>query len=389
MAIVELGNNNSIQINKGVSIVVGPHSAPAPVVNYALWSWGYNSDGSLGNYNYNNASYPQPVATDILTWSYLGKAVSASHYGAITTSGNLYMWGSNQYGQIGNNELFSVSSPIQIGTESNWEKVATGFNKTFASKTDGTLWAWGRNYYQGYLGNNAIYDKSSPVMIMSSGSTWTSVSTGYSFSCAVRSDGRLYTWGDNAYGQLGHNNLQLRSSPTQVGTSTDWNIATCGNQHCLAIKKDGTLWSWGANIRGALGLGITQHRSSPVQVGSQTDWTFVVAGTNNSFGLRNSGHIFGWGDGSNRNTVLGGSTNTSSPTQIMEDRTFLSVATNVYNTGALGTDGTIWTWGTNYAGSLGNGVDSINVETSPLQVADASTNWTDLTTGYISYIAKK
>ena len=388
MPIIQLDAGNNFQINNRGTIVIGAHSAPAPVINYALWSWGYNSDGQLGNNINGNFSSPQNVATSILSWLDLGKSTNASHFGAIDTLGRLYMWGSNQYGKVGNDntDILNVSSPVQIGTELNWTKVATGPRTTVASKSDGTLWGWGQNYYQGFVGDNTIFHRSSPVVIMSAGATWNSVSTGYSFSAAVRSDGKLYTWGDNGYGQLGHGDKQMRSSPTQVGSSTDWNIATCGNDHCLAIKNNGTLWVWGSNISGALGINSTVHRSSPVQVGSMTDWTFVTAGTNNSFGLRDSGHLFGWGDGSNRNTALGGSINKSSPIQIMEDRTFLTVGTNVYNTGALGTDGTIWTWGTNYGGSLGN--EGI-VEISPLQISDASTNWTDLTAGYICYIAKK
>lgn len=386
MAIIQLGAGSNLEINNRGTIIVGAHSAPTPVINYVLWSWGADIDGGLGQNGIGNVSTPSNIATSILDWSYLGKSVNASHFGAITTSGNLYMWGSNQYGKIGNNDTNNVISPIQIGTETTWTKVATGRRTTIASKSDGTLWGWGKNYYEGMVGDNTIIHRSSPVVIMTAGSTWSSVSTGYSFSVAVRSDGKLYTWGENGYGQLGQNDTTSRSSPTQVGSSTDWSLATCGNQHCLAIKKNGTLWSWGANISGCLGINNTTHRSSPVQVGSMTDWTFVTAGTNNSFGLRDSGHLYGWGSGSNEKTVLGGSINTSSPTQIMSDRTFLSVGTNVYNTGALGSDGTIWTWGTNYGGSLGNGG---YIEASPLQISDASTNWTDLTAGYVNYMAKK
>jgi alpha-tubulin suppressor-like RCC1 family protein len=387
MATLEITGGRKIEIKNG-SMIIGAHSAPAPVINYALWSWGYNSDGQLGNNSPGNVSTPSNVATSILSWLYLGKSTNASHFGAIDTLGRLYMWGSNQYGKVGNDntDILNLSSPTQIGTELNWTKVATGPRTTVASKSDGTLWGWGQNYYQGFVGDNTIFHRSSPVVIMGAGSTWNSVSTGYSSSAAVRSDGKLYTWGDNGYGQLGHGDKQMRSSPTQVGSSTDWDIATCGNLHCLAIKKNGTLWAWGANISGCLGIDTTTHRSSPVQVGSMTDWTFVTAGTNNSFGLRDSGHLFGWGDGSNRNTALGGLINKSSPIQIMEDRTFLTVGTNVYNTGVLGSDGTIWTWGTNYGGSLGN---EGTVEISPLQISDASTNWTDLTAGFICYIAKK
>ena len=391
MPIIQLDAGNNFQINNRGTIVIGAHSAPAPVINYALWSWGYNSDGQLGNNSPGNFSSPQNVATSILSWVYLGKSTNASHFGAIDTLGRLYMWGSNQYGKVGIDDsgILSVSSPIQIGTELNWTKVATGIKTTVASKSDGTLWGWGQNYYQGFVGDNTIFHRSSPVVIMGAGATWNSVSTGYSFSVAVRSDGKLYTWGENSYGELGQNDTTNRSSPTQVGSTTDWSIATCGNQHCLAIKTNGTLWTWGANISGALGINSTVHRSSPVQVGSMTDWTFVTAGTNNSFGLRDSGHIYGWGNNSYSNTSIQTNQNTSSPIQIMEDRTFLTVGTNVYNTGALGTDGTIWTWGTNYGGSLGYSGYNGQVEISPLQISDASTNWTDLTAGYINYIAKK
>ena len=117
---------------------------------------------------------------------------------------------------------------------------------------------------------------SSPVQI-GSGTTWSLVSAGYYSMMAVKTDGTLWSWGDNYFGQLGLNatNPYGRSSPTQVGVGTTWSKVSAGQNNALAIKTDGTLWVWGHNNYGALGLGDLVYRSSPVQLGTGTTWSQV------------------------------------------------------------------------------------------------------------------
>jgi YD repeat-containing protein len=92
---------------------------------------------------------------------------------------------------------------------------------------------------------------------------------------ATKSDGTLWGWGWNGYGQLGQEDIIDRSSPVQVGSDTNWSLVSCGNFDILSIKSDGTLWAWGRNLYGTHGQGDLISRSSPVQVGSDTNWSSV------------------------------------------------------------------------------------------------------------------
>jgi hypothetical protein len=143
----------------------------------------------------------------------------------------------------------------------------------------GSLWNWGRNAV-GQLGDNTRVDKSSPVQTVSGGTNWKSVKGGYTYTAAIKTDGTLWTWGNNANGQLGDNSITHRSSPVQtVAGGTNWKLVASGNYHTACIKTDGTLWTWGINTNGQVGDNSITHRSSPVQtVAGGTNWKLVGGG---------------------------------------------------------------------------------------------------------------
>ena len=166
-----------------------------------------------------------------------------------------------------------------MGTLTTWLSATAGAGASLAIKTDGTLWAWGYNYY-GQLGDGTNVSKSSPVQVGTL-TTWSSVSTGgYTLgsTLAIKADGTLWAWGHNGTGQLGLGDGAWRSSPVQVGALTTWSKVYAGAYHTLAIKTDGTLWAWGDNTRGELGQGDNTTRYSPVQVGSMTYWSSASSG---------------------------------------------------------------------------------------------------------------
>jgi alpha-tubulin suppressor-like RCC1 family protein len=240
-----------------------------------LWVWGYNASNQFlsGLSGYRSSPSQVGAGTD---WFRVYTAYSSS---AIKTTGTLWAWGNNQSGQIGNNSR-STTGLIQIGALTNWAIIGQGSSSKIARKTDGTLWAWGGNE-AGQLGqNNRIY-RSSPVQV-GANTTWSDVSgnsnNGNSF-LATKTDGTLWAWGNNQYGQLGQNDRVYRSSPTQVGSSTNWSKVFKGypgRGESFAIKTDGTLWAWGGNSGGSLGLNNTIYRSSPTQVGTATGWNDLV-----------------------------------------------------------------------------------------------------------------
>lgn len=134
---------------------------------------------------------------------------------------------------------------------------------TVGFKTDGTLWAWGYNAY-GQLGDGTTTDRWTPRQV-GTDSNWASASAGTLHTVAVKTNGTLWTWGDNEYGQLGDGTITNRSRPAMVGTDTNWGSVSGGCYHTVGLKTDGTLWAWGYNLYGELGDGITTNRSVPVQ----------------------------------------------------------------------------------------------------------------------------
>ncbi|NBS70056.1 hypothetical protein EBT31_14260 [bacterium] len=199
------------------------------------------------------------------------------HALAIKTDGTLWAWGSGDSGRLGLNDTADRSSPVQVGALTTWAQVAAGGGgSTFAIKTDGTLWSWGYNY-TGNLGLNdsgPYTRRSSPVQIGAL-TTWKQISAGDDHALAIKTDGTLWTWGNNGSGRLGLGDTANRSSPVQIGALTTWSQAGGALSHSVSLKTDGTLWSWGSNTSGRLGLNDTINRSSPVQIGALTSWVRI------------------------------------------------------------------------------------------------------------------
>ena len=249
-------------------------------LNYELWAWGtYNNYGQLGQNDLTR--YSSPAQIPGTRWT----SVSNNYLqtSAIKSDRTLWAWGYNIRGTLGQNDTVTRSSPVQIpGTQ--WEDIRGGYLTSIAKKTDGTLWAWG----YGQLGQLGLNDTattesySSPVQIP--GTQWGTVfSVGYSgyTSLVSKTDGTLWYWGWNNYGQLGQNNRTNYSSPIQV-PGTQWNVSSkftiCnGGYQFLALKTDGTLWTAGLNNQGQLGQNNFTGYSSPVQVPG-TQWSEISSG---------------------------------------------------------------------------------------------------------------
>lgn len=295
----------------------------------------------------------------------------------------LWLMGDNSFGQLGDNSVVYKSSPVQtIAGGINWKQVSCNNQSVAAIKTDGTLWCWGGNAY-GQLGDNTTVLRSSPVQTIALGSNWTSVSAGYRSVVALKSDGTLWVWGRNDYGQLGDNSTIDKSSPVQtVAGGVNWQQASCHRQ-MAAVKTDGSLWVWGRNSYGGLGTGNLVHYSSPVQtIASVFGWRSVSALGHTTAALKIDGTLWLWG--ANNLGQLGDNTviSKSSPIQtIAGGNTWLSVSGTHQNqlissTTAIKSDGTLWSWGRNSYGQLG---DSTTVpRSSPIQTIASGSTWKSL-----------
>jgi alpha-tubulin suppressor-like RCC1 family protein len=198
------------------------------------------------------------------------------------------MWGWNFEGGLGTANRTDSSSPVQtFAGGTNWKQVFCGGYHTAAIKMDGTLWMWGRNT-EGELGTNNTTSYSIPVQTVSAGTNWKQVACGQFHTGAIKTDGTLWMWGNNSSGELGVNNVTARSSPVQtVSGGTNWKQVDCGYSHTGAIKTDGTLWMWGYNSYGQLGINDVTWRSSPIQtVAGGTNWKQVAAGDYSSIACK-------------------------------------------------------------------------------------------------------
>ena len=295
----------------------------------------------------------------------------------------LFTWGSNNNGQLGDNTATNKSNPVQtIALGNNWKSVAGCGGHTPTIKTDGTLWIWGRNGY-GQLGDNTIVAKSSPVQTVTFGTNWKQVSCGYHHTAAIKTDGTLWTWGRNGFGQLGDNTITHRSSPVQtVAFGTNWKSIVCSNYQTVAIKTDGTLWAWGRNADGQLGDNTVTNKSSPVQtIAFGTNWKQVFCGFYNTVAIKTDGTLWAWGQNTSGQIGDNTRTNRSSPVQTVAFGTnWKQVSCGVTHVSAIKNDGTLWSWGANSNGQLGD--NTVAPKSSPVQTIAYGTNWKQVGCGY-------
>ena len=352
-----------------------------------LFSWGRNTYGQLGLNDVNvYKSSPTQVGSST-TWS----QIISGQYACLATKtdGTLWSWGYNFNGQLGinNNSAADRSSPVQVGTNTNWSLVAAVQYSLAATKTDGTLWTWGYNH-AGQLGLNNVVSRSSPVQVGTE-TNWSLIDGGNATFVAIKTDGTLWTWGSNDHGQLGLNNVNVsKSSPTQVGVATTWSKINAGGGHILATKTDGTLWAWGLNNAGQLGHNtVYVNRSSPVQVGSSTTWSQISSGFGSTLSLstKTDGTLWSWGSNFTGQLGHGDTVYRSSPVQVGSSTTWSQISVGQRSVGTIKTDGTFWTWGSNIGGVLG--INSTANRSSPVQLG-SSTTWNLVSVGSYSVIAR-
>jgi alpha-tubulin suppressor-like RCC1 family protein len=350
--------------------------------SFALWTWGANQNGSLGLNQAHTTKISSPVLVPGGNWAGLwnGKASARDYVYASKNANEFWSWGSNTYGSLGLNQPINtrISSPTQV--PGSWSNVEVGFYGGLGVKTNGGLFTWGYNS-DGQLGQNNGTPYSSPTQV-GSDTTWSGSSNnitqgGYAAG-ALKTNGTLWTWGENQSGELGHNNKTKESSPKQVGTNTTWSTISIGGGnaegHTIALKTDGTAWAWGHNTNGTLGQNNTTQYSSPKQIPGTT-WARVQASSGRySWGVKTDGTLWTWGQNDTGALGHNNRTNYSSPKQVPgttwdKDK----ICAEGEAIGAVKTDGTLWTWGGNDDGWLGQNIPDNTRRSSPTQVP--GTDW--------------
>ncbi|MFA5794136.1 MAG: fibronectin type III domain-containing protein [Candidatus Brocadiia bacterium] len=282
----------------------------------SLWAWGGNYYGQLGLGDSTSRNTPTRVGTSN-DWVMI--SAKGTHSLALKSNGTMWAWGYNTFGQLGLGNTTNKFSPTQIGTANDWVYINAGGYTSFAKKSDGSIWGWGMNYnYELGLGYYSSY-KTSPIQT-GSDTDWAAVSLGGAHTLGIKTNGSIYSWGSGAYdGRLGAgSSVWERLSPAQIEVDTNWASIRAGNEHSLALKSNGTIWTWGDNVYYQLGLGDSTNRYVPTQVGTDTNWVYIATHTSSTqcMAIKSDGTLWGWGYNSNGQLGLGDTTSRNLPAQV-------------------------------------------------------------------------
>ena len=302
---VKVNNSSSTLPEKSVKYVaLGTYRSAAITKDGDLYMWGANGSGQLGNGSTTDSYTPVKIMENVTAVS-----LGSYHSAAITKDGSLYMWGYNEYGQLGNGSTTNSYTPVKI--MENVATVSLGAWHSAAITKDGSLYMWGYNNY-GQLGNgiSGNYEKSvSPIKIMENVAA---VSLGCWHSAAITKDGSLYMWGDNNYGQLGNGTTNNLTRPQRIAVNVQ--SVELGNYHTTAVSKDGGLYTWGYNKYGELGNGTTNNSYTPVKI--MSDVVSSAGGSHHTIALKKNGTVYTWGDNEYGQLGNGSTSSKASPVAI-------------------------------------------------------------------------
>jgi alpha-tubulin suppressor-like RCC1 family protein len=307
--------------NSGVTAVAAGHLHTCAIKSGALYCWGYNGYGQLGNGT--NANSTTPVAVTNMGSGVTAVAAGRHHTCAIK-SGALYCWGYNGYGELGNGTTTGSNTPTLVADgamgNSGVTAVAAGGWHTCAIKS-GALYCWGGNWV-GQLGASSSQTcggyacSTTPLAVTSMNSDVTAVAAGYEHTCAIKS-GALYCWGYNGYGQLGNGTTTGSNTPVAVTNMGSGAAAVAAGWYHTCALKGGQVYCWGLNGNGQLGNGTNANSTTPVAVTNMgSGAAAVAAGWYHTLGLKDTTCLFAWGRNDYGQLGDGGTTNRTTPVQV-------------------------------------------------------------------------
>ncbi len=320
-----------------------------------IFGWGRNTVGQIGDNTITNRCTPVSVAGTTKTFCQI--RAGNSHTAAIDKNGRVWTWGNNFQGQLGDNSITSRRTPVSVaGTTKTFCQIMSGFSHTAAIDKNGRVWAWGSNA-SGQLGDNTVVSKITPISILGATKTFCKIGGTANYTVAIDKNGLVWAWGVNLVGQLGDNTITPRCTPVSVaGTTKTFCQITTGLGHTVAIDKNGTVWGWGRNDFGQLGDNTVISKRTPVSVAGTTK-TFcqIGAGVSHTIAIDKNGRVWTWGLNSNGQLGDNSITNKCTPISVGgTTKTFCKITGGSCNTIAIDKDGRVWAWGFNNNGELGD-----------------------------------
>ena len=330
-----------------------------------LYTWGLNTNGELGNGTAGGTNVSSPI---VVPGGFIfakifspGIGAESSYSMGITSTGVLYAWGSGAHGEIGNSTTSVYSSPVLVAGGITWSNIMATSTHIYGLATNGNLYAWGSNA-SGILGVNSTTSAFSSPVLVSGGLTFATYGMTSQVGIGLTTSGAIYMWGfGNSDGRFGNNTTSNYSSPVLVVGGLSWANFCCVGANTLAITTTGVLYGWGQNTNSQLGIGNSVNQSSPVAVLGGLTWISFIASASCNFGISTNNQLYAWG--TDFYGVLGQGTGSagnsySSPQVVVGGISFVSVYTDASSAYGLTAAGTLYAWGRNQNGQLGDGTTS-------------------------------
>jgi len=351
-----------------------------------IFTWGDNLKGKLGNDTTVNQYTPVDITSQFNLNSgetVLSVSLGELHSAAVTSESRVFTWGYNYNSQLGDGTTTDRYIPIDITSQFSLNggetviSVTLGAHHSAALTSEGRLFIWGWNYY-GQLGNGSTTDQNTPTDITSqfsltSNETIVSVSLGENHSSVITSEGRIFTWGYNYNGELGDGTTTDKYYPTDITSQFNLNSgetvisAYLGEEYSSAVTSEARIFTWGNNVFGQLGDGTTTDKFIPTDITSQFSLNSgeaiisVSLGGDHSSVITSEGRIFTWGYNGTGQLGDGTRNDQYTPTDITSQfilntgETIISVSLGKKSSSVVTSIGRTFTWGFNGVGQLGDG----------------------------------
>jgi alpha-tubulin suppressor-like RCC1 family protein len=350
-----------------------------------LRAWGLGSNGQLGDGTTQTSTVPVKVKLPAGT-KVTSVRAGCFHTLALTSSGQVLAWGSNQLGQLGDGTTQFRAAPVKVHlpTGTTVKAIRAGCFHSLALTSTGQVLAWGDNA-NGQLGNGTTNDSHTPVPVaLPTGTTVRAISAGRAHSLALTSTGQVLAWGFNAVGQLGNGTTNDSDTPVAVTLPTGVKVAgvAAGDLHSLALTSTGQVLTWGFGLQGELGNGTFDNSDTPVMamLPQGTKVQQLSAGCEHTLALTGTGQVLAWGFNADGELGNGSTEDSGTPvmTSLPQDTTVTAVSAGCNHSLALTSSGVVLAWGNNDDGELGNA--STTSSDVPVQV-DLPASMTPVATG--------